>query len=214
MTMPDQNTVEHNEGMASMPGTFVGIVGPSGAGKDTLIGLARAALATEPKFIFPRRLVTRASTAWEDHDTLAQEEFDRLANSGQFALHWQANGLSYAIDRTILHKIEAGSIAICNISRTSIADARHAFTHLKIILITAPEAIIAARLAARGRDAPSDITQRLARNDYLALEGGADMTIINDTTPEEGSQKLIGYLHEAFKTSSAKVDRCTGLASL
>ena len=47
------------------------VVGPSGAGKDTLINAAKAALAGDDRFVFPRRVVTRpAVTALEDHDTV------------------------------------------------------------------------------------------------------------------------------------------------
>ena len=45
------------------PGTLVVVVGPSGAGKDTLIGLARALCANDARVVFPRRIVTRSPSA-------------------------------------------------------------------------------------------------------------------------------------------------------
>src|SRR3569833_150302 len=45
------------------------VVGPSGAGKDTLIGGAREALAGDDRFVFVRRIVTRAGNSAEDHDS-------------------------------------------------------------------------------------------------------------------------------------------------
>ncbi len=57
-------------------GAFVAVVGPSGAGKDTLIAHAKAALADEPQVDFVRRVITRLSDGeTEDHDTLADAEF-------------------------------------------------------------------------------------------------------------------------------------------
>jgi len=44
-------------------GAFVAVVGPSGAGKDTLIAHARDALAGEPQVEFVRRVITRRSTS-------------------------------------------------------------------------------------------------------------------------------------------------------
>ena len=58
-----------------MPGGFVLVVGPSGAGKDTLLGLARRELAGDPRFLFARRVVTRESSTAEEHDCLSPAAF-------------------------------------------------------------------------------------------------------------------------------------------
>src|SRR6266699_2369727 len=49
------------------PGALVLVVGPSGAGKDTLIAMARASCADDAATVFPRRIVTRARSDAEDH---------------------------------------------------------------------------------------------------------------------------------------------------
>ena len=51
------------------------VVGPSGAGKDTLIRLAAAAAGGKATLSFPRRVVTRVADASEDHDTLDEAAF-------------------------------------------------------------------------------------------------------------------------------------------
>ncbi|MGA7013248.1 MAG: phosphonate metabolism protein/1,5-bisphosphokinase (PRPP-forming) PhnN, partial [Pseudolabrys sp.] len=51
------------------PGRLVLVVGPSGAGKDTVITGAKAACAADSTFVFPRRVVTRPASDAEDHDT-------------------------------------------------------------------------------------------------------------------------------------------------
>ena len=72
-----------------MPGCLVLVVGPSGAGKDTLIRLARAALAGDPRYVFPRRLVTRPPSADEDNDQIDEAAFADL--QAQAALGVQAH---------------------------------------------------------------------------------------------------------------------------
>ena len=80
------------------PGTFVAVVGPSGAGKDTLIRAVRAEIGSDPHFHFVRRLVTRsAAPGDEDHDTIDPDEFDLMIGEGRCALAWRAHGLGYAL---------------------------------------------------------------------------------------------------------------------
>ena len=79
-----------------MAGRLVLVVGPSGAGKDTLIAAGRAALGEDPRFVFPRRVVTRpAVAALEDHESVSPEAFAAARQAGAFALDWEAHGLCY-----------------------------------------------------------------------------------------------------------------------
>jgi ribose 1,5-bisphosphokinase len=175
-------------------GMFIGVLGPSGSGKDTLITLARQALATEPGFIFPRRLVTRPASPWEDHDTLTFEAFERGIKDDLFALYWRAHGLGYALARSALRPLEEGAIAVCNISRTSVPAARKTFAAVKIVLVTAPEEVLAERLAKRGRDDAADVSERLSRNEILLTDLAPDLTIVNAGPIESASTEFIGFL--------------------
>jgi ribose 1,5-bisphosphokinase len=175
-------------------GTLVCVTGPSGAGKDTLIQLAHLRLAAEPGFLFPRRLVTRPLSAFEDHGTLSPAQFEAGIQNGLFALHWRAHGLGYAIDGAILPAIAAGITVICNVSRDSIAPARAKFAQVKVVFITAPEAMIAARLATRGRESAADLSERLLRNADYADHVMADIAIANAGWPEEAAGELADFL--------------------
>ncbi len=180
---------------ADTQGCLVCVVGPSGAGKDTLIALARASLAGEPRVLFPRRLVTRMSSRWEEHDTLSRAEFDAGVRGGRFALHWEAHGLGYALPGSVATSLAAGTTIVCNVSRTSLEAARQRFANVRVVLVTAPPAVIAERLAARGRDAggkgAGSVAGRMARAAMPDSAFVADAVIENVGAPDAGAALLI-----------------------
>lgn len=154
------------DGVLQRSGTFVAVVGPSGAGKDSLIGYARERLAGDPGFVFVRRIVTReADAALEDHDSWTPDRFARAEAEGLFALSWQAHGLGYGLPGEIDVNIAAGRVVVANISRRSVDDARARFANCRIISVTAPREVLAERLAARGRESLSEVEARLERPD-------------------------------------------------
>lgn len=176
-----------------MTGGFVFIVGPSGAGKDTLIGLAKGALAQDERFIFPRRLVTRPKSAWEDHDTIDPDAFERAEAAGRFCLSWRAHGLCYGISAEVFDAMRRGRVAVCNVSRRVVEDARRRLHPVSVVEITAPIDILARRLAARARPDDGEIDERILRSRAVG-DMRADLTIVNDSAPEEGAAALIAYL--------------------
>src|SRR5262249_34687441 len=120
------------------PGRLILVVGPSGAGKDTLLALARAACAEDQDIVFPRRVVTRKASASEDNVELSPEEFREALERGEFAMHWEAHGHSYGLPRTIDDELRAGRAVVVNVSRTVIDAARCAYANVIVIAITAP----------------------------------------------------------------------------
>jgi ribose 1,5-bisphosphokinase len=168
------------------------VVGPSGAGKDTLLDAARQALADDPRFRFVRRVITRpAEAGGEAHEAVTDAQFATRA----FALAWQAHGLRYGIPDDIATDIAVGRVVVANVSRGVIAEAAGRFP-VRLIEITAPPEVLAARLATRGRESAADVAMRLARTvalpDGIALE-----TVLNDTTVETGTARFLAALNRA-----------------
>jgi phosphonate metabolism protein PhnN/1,5-bisphosphokinase (PRPP-forming) len=115
--------------------------------------------------------------------------------AGGFALSWEAHGLSYGIPRAIEHDMADGRVVVANLSRGVLAQAAMRY-RLRVLVITAPVATLAARLAARGREDAADIAARLARE--AALPAGLDVTtVMNDATRDEGAARVVAALSRA-----------------
>jgi len=175
---------------------LVAVVGPSGAGKDTLMAGARAHLAGDRRFRFVRRSITRsAESGGEVHEPLTRVAFAARRDAGGFALWWEAHGLLYGIPRDIEADIADGRVVVANLSRHALTSAA---THhpLRVLHITAPVALRAERLAARGREDVADIAARLARE--APLPEGLDVeTVMNDAAPEAGIERVLAALSRA-----------------
>ena len=177
------------------PGRLILVVGPSGAGKDTLIGGARAACGKDPSVVFPRRTVTRAATPSEDHATESPEGFRHAVAAGAFALWWDAHGHSYGIPAAMDEDIRASRTAVCNVSRTIVGFARRRYTSVVVVHVTAPPQVLAARLASRGRPGDGDHDARIARSP-AGPDIEADVVIHNVGRPEVGVRRMLNVIRD------------------
>jgi len=172
------------------PGRLVLVVGPSGAGKDTLLRLAQAACVEDHDIVFPRRIVTRESTADEDNMAMSPDEFRDACEHGDFAVHWDAHGHSYALPQGINDDIRAGRAVVANVSRTVIGALRQAYANVVVVTITAPPEVLAQRLAARARHSDGNIADRLTRS-VSDASSNADVTILNAGSADYHSRQLV-----------------------
>ncbi|MFZ5674216.1 MAG: phosphonate metabolism protein/1,5-bisphosphokinase (PRPP-forming) PhnN [Pseudomonadota bacterium] len=188
----------------SRTGRLVLVVGPSGAGKDSLLREAAKSLAADRHIVFPRRVITRSGDdAAEAHDSLTVDEFLEAQAQGRFALSWQAHGLHYGIPASLLDELKAGRTAAVNVSRAIIAAAAGRFPNVAVLNVTAPAGIIARRLAERGREAPADIAARIARDAPRCDTRIETVTIVNDTTLEAAERAFTSALLQLSKESHA-----------
>lgn len=148
-----------------MTGRLVLVVGPSGAGKDSILRYALARFSGDDRFVFPRRCITRTVDAEaEDHDSLDEQAFDAQAALGAFALMWEAHGLKYGVPKGIDEDLAQGRVVCVNVSRMMLADIAHRYPSAVVVEISASPEIRAARIAARGRENATDILQRMDRS--------------------------------------------------
>lgn len=176
------------------PGRWVLIVGPSGAGKDAVLQMARGQLADDARFFFPRRVVTRALNAAEDHASLSRTQFEAQLARGAFALHWQAHGLCYGIPADAEAAARAGRAVVFNASRLAVSVARSRFASVSAVLIDAPLEVRAARLAKRNRESPEEALARLGRIVTGFDAADADLAIDNMGTLAEAADRLVAWL--------------------
>ncbi len=173
-----------------MNGTLVPIAGPSGAGKDTLIRLAQQRLRGEPRFVFVRRVITRPRDAGaEDHEPASVAEFARRQEEGTFALSWEAHGLCYGVPRTIDRDLAEGRIVIVNVSRAIIPEAVHRYPNSRVVIITAPVEMLAARLAERGREPMSQHQARLGHVPDLPADARTAAPLHQATTARHAGRR-------------------------
>lgn len=172
------------------PGRLVLVVGPSGAGKDTLLGLAKAACADDGNIIFPRRVITRAASASEENEEVSPGTFQEALARGEYAMHWEAHGHCYALSRAIYDDIRAGRTVVVNVSRTVIGALRSAYTNVVVVSITAPPDVLAERIAMRARSSDGRLEGRLHRTveDASAMP---DVTIVNTGCAEYHARQLV-----------------------
>lgn len=172
------------------------IVGPSGAGKDTLLNGARAALGEHAPVRFVRRVITRPGDMGEEaHESITDQAFTLRQEADDFALTWRAHGLHYGIPGDIAIDLAEGRIVVANVSRAVVAEAAERFA-VAVIEISAPADTLARRLAARGREDAVDVARRLSRAIELPLPVER-IRLVNDGTVEQGTRKLVAAIRSA-----------------
>ncbi len=183
---------------SAMRGTLILVVGPSGAGKDTLIDGARAALAGDPRFVFARREITRpAGSAGEAHAPVDLAAFAARRAAGGYLLAWEAHGLGYGLPAGLGEALAAGRHVVANVSRAVVADAAERLPPVAVIAVTAPAELLAARLASRAREGAVALAGRLARQGAPLPAGVIARTIANDGSVAEGIARFRAAIEAA-----------------
>ncbi|PLX34219.1 MAG: phosphonate metabolism protein/1,5-bisphosphokinase (PRPP-forming) PhnN [Hyphomicrobiales bacterium] len=179
-------------------GTLFLVAGPSGAGKDSLLGRAAAALRHEPRFHFPRRSITRPQAAEDEpHISISEAEFTRLERQNRFALSWRAHGLAYGVPASITGLLADGQHVIVNVSRGVIIEARQRYGPVHVIYVSASQAALRQRLVRRGRESAADREARIARALAYPLPGPPISVIDNSGALEDAAEHFLRVLRKA-----------------
>jgi len=172
------------------------LMGPSGSGKDTVLGLLPEALqqtaaSHRPLFHIARRTITRAAVG-EASEAVTAVEFQRRLNNGDFALHWHSHGLCYGIGREIDVWLVQGAVVIVNGSREHLTQAHRRYPGLTAVSLIVRSDILAHRLEQRAREDAAATQARLARAQTIfpVPSGCKHVQITNHAAPALAAQAL------------------------
>lgn len=180
-----------------MTGIFVAVVGPSGVGKDSLIGFARERLEPSGRVVFVRRVVTRqADGGSEDHDSMDRAAFANAELAGQFALNWDAHGLRYGLPIALEADLDAGRVVVANLSRSVIPALMERYSEALVVSVVADRDVLEKRLASRGRETTESIRQRLDRTVSDTLPAST-VRIDNSGNLETAGEQFVQLLSDA-----------------
>jgi ribose 1,5-bisphosphokinase len=137
-------------------------------------------------------MVTRPRHDGSEHDQVSPEQFAHLASTKQLVWQWQAHGFNYGVNARYTNEVMAGKIVVVNGSREHcmVLQGR---SNVKVIQITTDAQTLLERLAQRGRDAPNEVNQRLARNAKFT-QWHADLTLFNQGELAQAGTAFRDYL--------------------
>ncbi|MDD1013112.1 phosphonate metabolism protein/1,5-bisphosphokinase (PRPP-forming) PhnN [Pseudomonas rubra] len=177
-------------------GRLVYLMGPSGAGKDSLLDAARSALQCQHVEI-ARRVITRSAEAkGEDALAVSPEQFEQMSAGGAFALQWRANGLAYGIPAQIDAWLAEGRTVVVNGSRAHLPLARERYPQLLPVLLSVAPQVLRQRLLSRGRESQEDIERRLERAQQVQVADCDVQVLDNSTSLSAAVQGLLALLRE------------------
>jgi ribose 1,5-bisphosphokinase len=172
---------------------LVYVMGPSGAGKDTLLAYARAHVDSS-RILFAHRYITRSMTATgENHIALSRDEFFARREAGLFSLSWESHGNAYGIGTEIDLWQKHNFVVVVSGARAAWPAAKERFANIIGILVEAPADLRATRLAARGREDEAAIRARMTREIPMALDANIHR-LDNSGSVEEAGIALVRLL--------------------
>ncbi len=179
-------------------GMAIVVVGPSGAGKDSVMAHAARHLAGDDRFVFARRVITRPTDAGgEAHIGVDEATFARMKGEGAFCVAWEAHGLCYGVPMEVKAEVERGRVVLVNGSRQALPAFVAAFSRLTVVTITAHAEVRAERLARRGRESGDAIAGRLERQPRMPDLPVDGVTIDNSGPLEVAGTAFVDLLARA-----------------
>nr|WP_246864844.1 ribose 1,5-bisphosphokinase [Buttiauxella agrestis] len=178
-----------------MMNKIVWLMGPSGSGKDSLLGALRQ--QENNQLLVAHRYITRAADAGcENHIALSEKEFTQRQRQGLFALCWQAHHQRYGVGIELDIWLDSGFDVVVNGSRQHLSQARARYGKALVpICLHVSTDVLRQRLEARGRETALQIEQRLQRAALYAPNLDECLILNNDDSLDESVSSFIHLIY-------------------
>jgi ribose 1,5-bisphosphokinase len=188
-TVDYANASTNRKGEDKRKGKLYYVIGPSGAGKDTLIDAIRTDHPED--IIVAHRYLTRPFGAGgENHVAVSEQEYLSRQQKGLFAMSWQAHGLCYGVGLEVKAWLDKGFSVLLNGSRAELSQAQQCFgSDLVPIVVNVELDVLRARLQNRGRESREEIERRLQRASEFALSKQEGFYPIDNSGDVQSSAK-------------------------
>lgn len=191
------------------------VIGPSGAGKDSVLNWLRANVPPNAPLVFAHRYVTRAADAGgENHVALSEREFVLRRDAGLFCLHWESHGLHYGLGLELLAWMERGFAVVMNGSREYLAQASARLPSLVPVSITVHPDILRARLLARGRETADQIEARLERARAFSVRHPRLFALENNGLLEQAGEHLLARIELDLATAIRRKESTSSTSTI
>lgn len=176
-------------------GRLVYVMGPSGAGKDAVLGFARTRIDGRHPVVFAHRYADRPPGPGHPNEvSLGPGEFALRDARGLFAFSWAAWGVRYGVGIEVERWAARDLVVVVSGSRAHFATLNPARPDLLPVLITASPGVRERRLHARGREDATAIAERLQRGEAFAPVHPALVTVDNDGPLAEAGTVFVDVL--------------------
>ncbi len=179
-------------------------IGPSGAGKDSLLSWLKTKLQPQAPIHFARRTIDRpVQQGGEQHESVDAGTFEHIRDHGAFAMHWAANGLQYGVRHTEFDGLRRDEWVMVNGSRAYLPHALLRFPGMTVLHITAEAEVLRSRLLTRQRETPAMVEARVQR--AIAFQPPSDCQLLeihNNTSLEAAGLHLLQSLNRLQKWPS------------
>ena len=169
------------------------VVGPSGAGKDSLLGWVEQNMPADANLVVATRTITRPAHASEKYESISHEAFCQSSSAGQFSMQWQVNDVCYGVGRGIEADLKSGRDVIVNGSREYLPQLRCRFPDAQVIWVKADAQLVRQRIEMRQRETGAAIQHRVDRGLQFS-EPQEGMVLDNSGPLEIAGRRLMEIL--------------------